>query len=78
MHSAKKTHQYFRRTETGAFKDKITCLGLQKCSWGKKKLISLYSQSHPIPMTFSNNPEVVCSKPKYLKPYVQLVSAQMT
>lgn len=77
MHSTKKAHLYFRAAETGAYKDNITCWGLQKSLWKQEAhsiLLLVLSQPHDI----NNNSEVDCSKPKYLKPYVQLISAHMT
>jgi len=46
MHSAKKAHLCFQTGETGAYKAKITCLGIQKSSW-KKETHFTYSQSYP-------------------------------
>lgn len=77
MLSKKKAHLYFQTAETGAYKDKITRLGLQKSLWKKEAHLTLFPiLSHPYDI--NNNPEVVYSKPKYLKPHVQLISAQMT
>lgn len=77
MYLPKKDHLYLRTAETGAYKDKITCLGLLEHLWKKET----HFTSLPIlslPHDINNNLEVVYSKPKYLKPYVHLISAHMT
>lgn len=77
MHATKKAHLYFRIAETGAHKDKITCRGLRKSLW-KKETHFTFLPILSNPPNINNNLEVLYSKSKYLKPYVQLISAQMT
>lgn len=77
LYAYTKESSSLRTAETGAYKDKITCLGLLKSLWKKET----HFPSFPIlshPHDINNNFEVVYSKPKYLKPYVNFISAHMT
>lgn len=76
IHSTNKAHLYCRAAETRAYKDNITCQGLQKSLWKQTAhfiLLPVLSLPHDI-----NKLEVDYSRHKYLKPYVQLISAHMT